>query len=272
LSRLLNVLVVVITLSLFVGCTGDAGPQGEIGPQGKVGSQGEIGPQGEVGPQGDAGPQGEIGLQGLPGTDGTDGAEGPAGPTGSDGALALQGQVCPAGSAIAGFGIDGAIICVPVVIATPTPISGSPPTTQGSTGGDSQYPELKALTISPSIVAVGNSGQAIRVTLSLSDNLSGVGMLSVSIANGCDGTTGYGAGFDSSAMVSGTNLDGIWIWDRIMPRYSPAGVWIITGVTISDNAGNSRTYRPRACEGTSAETDSLKFLESLGFDVTFIVS
>ena len=233
----LKVLGMVTAMLLFIGCGGPVGPQGEAGEDGVAG------PQGEAGKDGVAGPQGEAGVVGL------------------------EGQVCPSGSAIAGFSVSGSIICVHVVIATPTPISGLPPTAQSS-GGDSQRPTLEALSILPSTVAVGSSAQTILVTLAASDNLSWVDSINVSVTTAMDTNNVSGR----AALVSGTNLDGLYSVSLTIPQFAPTGVWVIREISVSDNAGNRVIYLDESIfPGSNVDGISRHHVQELGADSTFIV-
>jgi hypothetical protein len=97
------------------GAIGLQGPIGLTGADGTDGVDGAIGPQGPTGltgANGAVGSQGPIGLTGANGADGVDGAIGPQGPTGLTGANGVDGAVGPAGATgpagtyIAGAGLD----------------------------------------------------------------------------------------------------------------------------------------------------------------------
>ena len=78
-SAVLAIIVSVMSVALFVGCEGSAGPQGTAGLQGPQGIQGE------------PGLPGLPGLQGIPGNQGPPGAQGPQGPQGVPGLQGAQG-------------------------------------------------------------------------------------------------------------------------------------------------------------------------------------
>jgi len=78
---------------------------------GAVGPEGSDGPMGPVGPSGADGADGATGPQGLPGLEGPMGPPGPIGPQGPPGQLILAGQSCPATKFVAGFDINGQIVC-----------------------------------------------------------------------------------------------------------------------------------------------------------------
>ena len=78
-SAVLAIIVSVMSVALFVGCEGSAGPQGTAGLQGPQGIQGE------------PGLPGLPGLQGIPGNQGPPGAQGPQGPQGIPGLQGAQG-------------------------------------------------------------------------------------------------------------------------------------------------------------------------------------
>ncbi|MDA0799898.1 MAG: hypothetical protein O2884_14700 [Chloroflexi bacterium] len=181
----------------------------------------------------------------------------------------LQGQVCPSGSAVAGFSISGAILCVPIVIATPAAISDSPPSTQDSSWGDNQGPQIKALSIAPPIVAVGSSPQTITVTLAVSDNLSDVEYISLFVSTSAN--TNFING--SAALISGTNLYGLYVIEVGIPQYAPSGVWLIREIELLDSAGNRERYLNEAISpGASVGNNGWHYVQEIGSDHTFIVS
>lgn len=69
------------------------------------GPEGPAGPEGPVGPQGEPGPEGAQGEQGPPGEQGEQGEPGPPGEVG------FLGQFCPSGEWVAGFTLEGDMVC-----------------------------------------------------------------------------------------------------------------------------------------------------------------
>ena len=57
-------LILMLTLTVFVGCEGPVGPQGPQGTAGPTGTTGGQGPQGTGGPLGPTGPEGPEGPEG----------------------------------------------------------------------------------------------------------------------------------------------------------------------------------------------------------------
>lgn len=239
-----------------VGPVGPEGPQGAIGPKGPTGDSGPVGPPGSVGPEGAAGDLGPSGPQGLRGQ------AGPQGPQGEDGIVSLQGKVCPGGSVIAGIGADGRLICVPIVIATPTPTSSSPTAAGGGAAGDTTAPQLNSLVIDPQVVFAGSAEQFVSVTLSLTDDLSGARTVA-QIADVCILAAGQQQALCETVhtddRISGDALDGLYRVERTIQENAPTGEWKVSQIAIWDNVDNLRIYN---------ESDLL----TLGFDITFTVA
>jgi len=117
------------------GAPGASGEQGAEGPAGPVGPKGDTGAIGAPGAPGEQGAEGPAGPPGAPGAPGEQGAEGPAGPPGAAGAPGEQGAEGPAGppgapgeqGPVGPPGLPGETVIVEtVVVATPTPVPGSP--------------------------------------------------------------------------------------------------------------------------------------------------
>lgn len=88
--------MLMYTLILMFGCTGERGPKG---PEGPVGPEGQQGPVGSQGPDGEQGDQGERGEQGVQGPVGEQGPTGEAGPVGG-----LPEGLSPLGKLVYGLG------------------------------------------------------------------------------------------------------------------------------------------------------------------------
>ena len=78
---LLLSVILLITISLLIGCNsttgaqGPAGPEGQLGPEGLQGERGDAGAQGAIGPKGEKGDTGSTGPQGAVGPVGISGLE-----------------------------------------------------------------------------------------------------------------------------------------------------------------------------------------------------
>ena len=97
---LIPLLILVLVVTLAIGCTGNQGPKGD---KGDTGDQGSPGIQGE---QGEQGLQGEVGLQGVVGARGSTGAKGANGLAGTTGEQGIQGEQGPVG--VGYLGVTGA--------------------------------------------------------------------------------------------------------------------------------------------------------------------
>ena len=255
-TPLVILLVATATLAV-IGCRGPVGEQGPKGAPGNQGSSGVVGPAGAVGDSGSTGAKGEQGIVGPPGQPGSAGPAGQPGPPGPTGALELEGKVCPAGSAVAGFSLDGALLCVPVVVAIPTPL---PTNTSPSSGGDSTGPTLNAFAISPNILTVTAGPQTVEFTIAASDDLSGISVVAVSFKSPTsEGDCRQG---QSEAVAGGTILSGIYVVKFSIPRFSPSGMWTVCNVTLIDNVGNISMV--------SADSGSPNLAE-LGFPTEFLI-
>jgi hypothetical protein len=105
-------------------CVGSRGTVRMVAPSTTACDKGEtLVSWNKVGPSGSPGPAGSPGAQGSPGPQGSPGAKGDPGDS-------FAGQSCPTAQAVSGFGSDGALQCVPLSSASPTPS----PTPTESTG------------------------------------------------------------------------------------------------------------------------------------------
>ena len=114
-----------------------------------------------------------------------------------------------------------------------------------TTIGDTTPPQLTGLTFSPSSINVTSSAQAVSLTLTLTDNLSGVDfschtfcIYVIGFTSPSGKQTQSSANYDFTS-VSGTPLNGQWNTTITIPRYSEAGTWTINGLTIWDAANNT---------------------------------
>jgi RHS repeat-associated protein len=134
-----------------------------------------------------------------------------------------------------------------------------------TTIGDTSPPQLTGLTLSRSSMDVSSGSQTVDLTLSLTDNLSGVDF-------NCHTYCIYVIGFTSPSgkqaqtsanynfsMVSGTDLNGQWKTTITIPRYSEAGIWRLNGLTIWDTANNQLQL-------------TLGQIQSMGFPSTLTVA
>src|SRR5213594_1097579 len=110
---------------------------------------------------------------------------------------------------------------------------------------DTALPVLQSITLSPPIVDVSSSGQAVTVDLVVTDDRSGVaqGLISLddlSLISPSGGESRFPS--VSQFQVSGSNTNGTYRAIFIVPQYSEAGVWKINSVRLRDNVGSERLY------------------------------
>jgi len=113
-----------------------------------------------------------------------------------------------------------------------------------TTVGDTLPPQLTNLTFSRPSLDVTNGAQTVDLTLSLTDNLSGVDFNCHTVCIYVIGfTSPSGKQTQSSAIynftqLSGTSLSGQWKTTITIPQHSEAGAWAINGLTVWDTANN----------------------------------
>ena len=110
---------------------------------------------------------------------------------------------------------------------------------------DTTPPNLVGLSITPTALNVTSSAQTITISLTLTDDLSGVtfgypffynefslvspsGKQTITLTNG-------GASFQ---LVAGTTLSGVWQQTLTIPQFSEAGAWKIDSIRVPDVAQN----------------------------------
>lgn len=110
---------------------------------------------------------------------------------------------------------------------------------------DLQPPRVSGLSFSPNPVDVSNGPQTVTVSLGATDDLSGINFTSGYAPCGDfviqSPTRKQARGIDAFAfkLASGTSLDGIWKATFVMPQYSEAGNWTVSGLILRDNAHNN---------------------------------
>jgi RHS repeat-associated protein len=133
-----------------------------------------------------------------------------------------------------------------VTLSAPALISAGFPTnlTITTTVGDTTPPQLTALTFSRTSLDVTNSSQTVDLTVTLTDDLSGVDFSCHAFCIYSIGLTSpSGKQFQLSAnynftQVSGTPLNGQWKATITIPRYSEPGTWTVSFFHIWDTANN----------------------------------
>jgi hypothetical protein len=108
--------------------------------------------------------------------------------------------------------------------------------------GDITAPVLAELTIEPSWVDTSTGPQTITVTVSLTDDLSGVSYGELQFRPAV-GTTQYFVIFlDDRNIVSGDGFHNIYVATHTMPQYAAEGRWELSFAGTTDNVGNVAHY------------------------------
>jgi hypothetical protein len=89
--------------------------------------------------------------------------------------------------------------------------------------GDTTAPALASFSFSPTTVDTSASAQAITVTAQITDDLAGVEFGAFRFES--PSNQSISVYFDSSNRVSGTALDGTYVNNITVPRYSEQGTW-----------------------------------------------
>lgn len=125
---------------------------------------------------------------------------------------------------------------------------------------DVTAPQLSVISLSPSLVDVSGGDVPITVDLTLQDDLSGVllsrfSTLSDFVLTSPSGKQSRMIAEPSFQLISGNSTSGVWRATLTQPRFSEAGVWTMTSVTLRDAAANVRVYSASqlAAFGASAQ-------------------
>jgi RTX calcium-binding nonapeptide repeat (4 copies) len=110
--------------------------------------------------------------------------------------------------------------------------------------GDTEPPEIVDFWMSPSTVRSSSGNGAIQFFIRVEDDLSGVGesedsvfeRLRVDIQPPHPSEWWYTDG--GMTQVSGTELDGVWRFEKILPGDAETGTWTIPAIEATDRAGN----------------------------------
>ena len=144
-----------------------------------------------------------------------------------------------------------------------------------STVQDLTPPVLTGLSFSPAVVDTSAGPATVRVSLDLTDDLSGVDF---SLASP-NGGNFHGVFFQSPSsaqfrsvccgefsMTSGTVLDGTWEADIFFPQYSEAGTWKLGLSNVTDHVRNGLHMNAEQLEAALFPTDLVVVRPSLEGD------
>jgi hypothetical protein len=143
---------------------------------------------------------------------------------------------------------------------------GFPATLQVTSNQDTTPPVLTGFTFSPAAVNTATSPATVTVTEQITDDLSGVKFGFVDFTSPSGGQDVYCYG----SLISGTDLNGAWQCQMVVPAYSEAGAWTAE-VSLEDNVGNSRSYNTSDLQAmgfpTTLDVDSAQERQSITFEV-----
>jgi hypothetical protein len=103
---------------------------------------------------------------------------------------------------------------------------------------DTTAPALAEFDFNPKTVDVSAGPQTVKLTLRITDDLSGFdfgNFLFISPSGQQVSSGGYNAQF----RVSGNSLDGVYEASAVIPQFSEAGTWRVIQVFLRDQVGNS---------------------------------
>jgi hypothetical protein len=121
---------------------------------------------------------------------------------------------------------------------------------------DTQAPEAHSFEFAPRAVNVGSAPGQVKFTVRASDDLAGIRDVSVYLRSPSGRQHVGGA---TLSLADGDALNGTYIGTATIPQYAESGTWVVEGLRLTDNAGNSVHHEVPA-------------LESRGFPVNFDVS
>ena len=143
----------------------------------------------------------------------------------------------------------------PVLVDTSAPVDFTPPA-------------LTGLSFSPSVVDTSGSMQNVTLTVSASDDISGVdfsptttsiAFIQIGFLSPSGNQTVYVNPFTAPVPVAGTPLAGAWQLTAPWPQFSEQGTWNISFFSLKDKVGNSKSYTPAQ-------------LQALGFPSSIVIT
>jgi hypothetical protein len=116
-------------------------------------------------------------------------------------------------------------------------------------------PTLTSFTFAPNAVNTTTTSANVNVTAQLTDDLSGVEECLVFFTSP-SGQHSVGTRLN---LTSGTDLNGTWQGQIVIPAYSEPGTWVVSEISAADNVGNGWLY-------TTSQVQALGFPTNLQVD------
>jgi len=119
---------------------------------------------------------------------------------------------------------------------------------------DTQPPHLTNIAFAPTSVDVTSTAQAVSITATVTDDLSGTSLVTVQFVS----PSGLQfAPLNSAPMTraSGTPLNGFYGGTVIFPQFSEAGIWKLRVTQLRDTAGNTTTLSASDLAGLGLPTN-----------------
>jgi hypothetical protein len=144
----------------------------------------------------------------------------------------------------------------------------NPVLTDISAPADSTPPTLTGLSFTPSVADTSGSGKNITVTISASDDVSGLDFgpttpscsyIQIEFTSPSGNQYVYVSPWTAATLVAGTPQAGTWQVTASWPQYSEQGTWKLSYFTLKDKVGNSKSYTPAQ-------------LQALGFPSTLVIT
>lgn len=153
----------------------------------------------------------------------------------------------------------------------------SPVLTVESSPTDVTPPTLSAIGFSPTLINTSPGAQTVGITVSVSDDLSGVDLgpttatgsfLYVQLRSPSGNQFTYVDPFVAPTTLGGTPLNGTWQMSATWPQYSEQGTWKLQLLTLKDRARNQVTYTPAMLEAMGLPDSIVVMKPSLTSDGT----
>jgi hypothetical protein len=141
-----------------------------------------------------------------------------------------------------GFDFDAAdlaIAVVTVVIALTVMAVSYVPESQGTE--DTAGPAITAFSFAPVLADTTSGSQAVLVSATITDNLSGLDGATIFFSAVGSGQTAS-CSLGEPERTSGTATDGTYVGTMTLPQYSKVGEWKVNGAGLYDRTRNATIY------------------------------